>query len=78
MSDATTSINMCYRKVKYYSIHTSIEWSRRKDEPNIDGKIKEHDQWCRVRTRILGQGSGYCILPSKSITFIKTECYDST
>jgi transposase InsO family protein len=35
-----------------------------------DGKSKEHAQWCRVRTRILGRGSGYCMLPGQSITLI--------
>jgi hypothetical protein len=35
----------------------SVEWSCRKDEQDVDVKIKVHAQWCRVRERILGKGS---------------------
>jgi hypothetical protein len=31
----------------------------------LDGKIKVHAQWCRVRERIMGRGSGYCMLPGQ-------------
>jgi hypothetical protein len=56
-----------YSKAEDYSIHSSIEWSCRKDEQDTDGKSKEHAQWCRVRTRILGRGSGYtCYLVNRS------------
>jgi transposase InsO family protein len=41
-----------------------------KDEQDTDGKRKEHAQRCRVRTRILGRGSGYNMLPGQSIAFI--------
>jgi hypothetical protein len=53
-----------------YSIHSSTEWSCRKDEHDTDGKIKEHAQWCRVRIGIMGRGSGYNMLLGQSITFI--------
>jgi hypothetical protein len=29
-----------------------------------------HAQWCRDRARILGRGSGYCMLSSQHITLI--------
>jgi hypothetical protein len=51
-----------YRKEEDYSIYTSIEWSCRKDEHDVDGKRKVHAQWCRVREIILGRGSGYYML----------------
>jgi hypothetical protein len=31
-----------------------------------------HAQWCRVRTGILGRGSGYYILPGQLVTLIIT------
>jgi hypothetical protein len=46
------------------------KWSCRKDEQEIDGKIKVQTQWCRVRTRFLGRGSGYCMVPGQSINLI--------
>jgi transposase InsO family protein len=46
------------------------EWSCRKDEHDTDGKSKVHAQWCRVRERIMGRGSGYCMLPGQQITLI--------
>jgi hypothetical protein len=51
-----------YRKVEYYSIYTSTEWSCKMDEHDVDGKIKVHSQWCWVKERILGIDSGYCML----------------
>jgi hypothetical protein len=59
-----------YSEAEDYSIHSSAEWSCRKDEQDTDGKSKEHAQRCRVRTRILGRGSEYSMLPGQSITFI--------
>jgi transposase InsO family protein len=35
-------------------------------------KSKVHAQWCRVRERIMGRGSGYCMLPGQQITLINT------
>jgi hypothetical protein len=64
------SVEVWYRKEEDYSIHSSTEWGCRKDEQDIDGKNKEHAQRCRVRTRILGRGSEYNMLPSQLITFI--------
>jgi hypothetical protein len=58
-----------YSKAKDYSIHSSAEWSCRKDEHDTDGKSMKHAQWCRVRTIILGRDSGYNMLPGQSITF---------
>jgi transposase InsO family protein len=49
------------------------EWSCRKDEHDADGKRKVHAQWCRVRERILGRGSGYCMLSGQQITLISVE-----
>jgi transposase InsO family protein len=40
---------------------------------DVDGKIKVHAQWCRVRERILGRGSGYCMLASQHITLISAR-----
>jgi hypothetical protein len=60
-------------KVDDYSIHPLEEWTCIKDEHEVDGKIKEHDQWCRVRTRILGRGNRYRLLLGKLITFISIE-----
>jgi hypothetical protein len=41
----------------------------RKDEQDVDGKIKEHAQWCRVRTRIMGRGMGTaCYLVNRSLS----------
>jgi len=57
-------------KVKEYLIHTSIEWSCKKNEQDIDGKGEEYAQWCRLSIIILGRGSGYCMLLGKSITYI--------
>jgi hypothetical protein len=54
-----------YIKEEDYSIYTSTKWSSRKDEKNVDGKIKVHAQWCRVREIIMGRGSGYCMLPGQ-------------
>jgi hypothetical protein len=59
-----------YIKTKEYSIHTSIEWVCRKDDHDIDRKIKEHAQWYQVRIIIMGRGSVYCMLPGKYITVI--------
>jgi hypothetical protein len=59
-----------YSKVEDYSIYTSAEWSCRKDEHDIDGKNKDHAQWCWDRERILGRGSGYCMLSGQQITLI--------
>jgi hypothetical protein len=42
----------------------------RQKTTDTDGKSKEHAQWCRVRKRILGRGSGYSMLPGQSIAFI--------
>jgi transposase InsO family protein len=36
----------------------------------VDGKSKVHAQWCRDRARILGRGSGYCMLSGQQITLI--------
>jgi hypothetical protein len=54
-----------YIKVEDYSIYTSEEYSCIKDEQDIDGKIKVQVYWCQVRERILGRGSGYCMLPDQ-------------
>ena len=56
---------MRYSKVEYYSIYTSVEWSYKKDEQDVDGKSKVHAQWFQVREIIMGRGSGYCMLPGK-------------
>jgi hypothetical protein len=62
-----------YSKEEYYSIHTSAECSYRKDEQYTDGKIKEHAQRCRFRTRILARGNGYIMLLGQSIILISTD-----
>jgi hypothetical protein len=59
-----------YNKEEDYYIYTSVKWSCRKDEYDADGKIKMHAQWCRVRERIMGRGSGYCMLHGQQITLI--------
>jgi hypothetical protein len=59
-----------YIKEEYYSIYTSVEWIFKKDEHDVDGKSKVHSQWCQVRERIIGKGSGYCMLPGQQITLI--------
>jgi hypothetical protein len=69
---------MWYRKEEDYSLYTSEEWSCRKDEHDTDGKRKVNAQWCRVRERILGRGSGYYMLPGQSITLINTGLQDFT
>jgi len=35
-----------------------MKWNYKKDEHEIDREIKEHAQWCWVRMRITGRGSG--------------------
>ena len=42
--------------------YTSAKWSCRKNEQNTDGKGEKHAQWYWFRTRILGRGSGDCML----------------
>jgi hypothetical protein len=59
-----------YSKVEEYSIYTSVEWSCRKYEQDVDGERKVHAQWCWVRERILGRGSGYCMLLGQQLTLI--------
>ena len=36
-------------------------------------KSKVHAQWCRVRDRIIGRGSGYYMLPGQQITLISAR-----
>jgi hypothetical protein len=64
---------MRYNKAGDYSIYTSTKWSCKKNEHNVDGKIKVHAQWCRVRTRIMGKGSGYCMLHGQSSTLASLD-----
>jgi hypothetical protein len=52
--------------------YTSAKWSCRKDKQDVDGKIKVHAQWCRVRERILDRDSGYYMLLGQHITLIIT------
>jgi hypothetical protein len=46
------------------------KWSCRKDEQDVDGKTNMHAQWCQVKDKILGRGSGYCMIPGQQITRI--------
>ena len=43
-----------YSTIENNSIYTPTKWSCRKDEQVADGEGEEYDQWCRIRTGILG------------------------
>ena len=57
------SVRSVVSTIEDYSIHTSSKWRSRKNELDVDGKGKKYAQWCQVRTRILGRGSGDYMLP---------------
>ena len=55
---------MWYRKAEEYSRYTSEKWSCRKDEKDVDGKIKVHAQLCQVRERIYALTFKYIFIES--------------
>jgi hypothetical protein len=56
-----------YSKAEDYSIHSSVEWSCRKDEQDTDGKSKEHAQRCRLGQEFWAEAvSTTCYLVNRS------------
>jgi len=52
------------------SIYAIVEWCCRENEHDIAEKIKEYDQWCMFRAKILDRGSDNYMLLDQLITFI--------